>query len=310
VEEAVRRLSKQGLLVSRGPGARRRIVLPDTDAGPRALRLRILLYEPSDRKEDYATELLHRLQSAGHEAAFADKTMRELGMDAKRVARFVEAAEADAWVVVAGPRPVLEWFAEQRVAAFALFGRAAEVPLASSRLEKGGALLELIDRLVDLGHRRIVMLAREERRKPHPAFLEQLFLTHLRERGVATGPYNLPDWEDRPQGLVRILDKLFSSTPPTALILDQTMLYIASLQHLASKGILAPSQVSMACMDASEAFTWCRPGIAHIRWDSAPVIQRVVKWAEHVSRGRDDRRASATKATFVDGGSIGPVYGN
>jgi hypothetical protein len=33
----------------------------------------------------------------------------------------------------------------------------------------------------------------------------------------------------------------------------------------------------------------------------------MTRWADHVARGRDDRRQSFTKAEFVEGGTIGPV---
>ena len=309
IEEALQRLAKEGLLVSQGAGRRRRIELPKDLGWTRSLRVMILLYEQSDRDTDYYVDLVHRLQTAGHDAGFAAKTMRELGMNVKRIARFVSGTEADAWVVVAGPRDVLEWFAGQATPTFALFGRSMEVPLASTSPKKAGALLELTDHLIDLGHRRIVMLAREERRKPDPGFLERLFLEHLEKRGIPTGAYNLPDWGDGPKGLRRILDSLFQRTPPTALIIGDHSLVFAVIQHLASLGITAPNQVSLACTDASHAFDWSFPEITHIAWDVRPLIQRVVKWADNISRGKDDRRKSSNKARLVVGGTIGPVHG-
>ena len=114
----MRRLARQGLLVSQGAGRRRRIVLPQGAAKPRKLRLMILLYEESDRKASYMVDLLRRLQDTGHDAAFADKTMRSFGMEVKRIARFVKATGADAWVVMAGSRGVLDWFARRATPAF------------------------------------------------------------------------------------------------------------------------------------------------------------------------------------------------
>ena len=49
--------------------------------------------------------------------------------------------------------------------------------------------------------------------------------------------------------------------------------------------------------------------IAHIRYDLHLVLRRVVRWADNVARGKDDRRQSHTKAEFVDGGTIGPARG-
>jgi DNA-binding LacI/PurR family transcriptional regulator len=307
VEEAMRRLAGAGLLVSQGAGKRQRIELSNATMKPRSLRVVILLYEGSDHTEHYMLQLVHGLREAGHSPVFAEKVLHDLGMDVTRIARFVEGTVADAWVVLAGSRGVLEWFSNYRIPAFALFGRLTKVPLASTSPKKADALLELVDRLVDLGHRRIVLLTREERRKPSPGFLEQIYLDRLVKRGIPTGPYNLPDWDDNPNGLRQILDALFDRTPPTALIISEPMLFFAAMQYLATRGISAPQQVSLACMDADTTFDWGFPGITHITWDCNPIINRVVKWADNISRGKDDRRKTSSKARLVLGGTIGSV---
>jgi DNA-binding LacI/PurR family transcriptional regulator len=306
----MRRLARTGLLISQGPGRRQRIEVSKVSMKPRGLRVVILLYEESDHTEHYMLELVHRLQKAGHSPAFAEKTQHNLGMDVTRIARLVDKTEADAWVVVAGSRGVLEWFSDYRIPAFGLFGRLIKVPMAGGFLKKLDAVLELLDRLVDLGHRRIVLLAREERRKPTPGFMEQTFLDRLAERGIHTGSYNLPDWDDNPGGLCRILDSLFAHTPPTALIIDEPTVFFATMQHLATLGISAPRHVSLACMDGDTTFNWALPEITHITWDFNPVINRVVKWADNVSRGKEDRRKSSSKASLVLGGTIGPAPEN
>jgi DNA-binding LacI/PurR family transcriptional regulator len=307
IEEAVERLTKEGLLVSLGAGHRRRIVLGEGMSRPRALRVMILLYEESDHKASYAMDILNRLRDAGHEAVFAEKTMHDLRMDVRRIGRFVEGTEADAWVVLAGPREVLEWFAGQKKPTFALFGRNSKTALASVSLQKLDALIELADQLVDLGHRRIVLLVREERRKPTIAYLEQHLLSRLEERGISTGAYNLPEWGDSPKEFRQLLDSLFKYTPPTALLVDEPALCVAVLQHLSRLQLTAPDHVSLACMDMSESFDWCDPGITHIAWESRPVINRVVKWADNIGRGKNDRQKKAVKVKLVLGGTVGPA---
>lgn len=307
VEEALQRLAKEGLLVSQGPGRRRRIQMTDEVIRPRSLRVAILLYEPSDRKTDYLVELVHRLGKGGHEASFASKTMHGLGMDLKRISKVVESTEADAWVVVAGSRELLAWFLGRESPTFALFGRHRQLNLAGTGVNKAPAYVEVVDRLVALGHRRIVNLVREERRKPVPGLLDRLFLDLLSRHGIQTGPYNLPDWEDSPKGLHTLLDSLFRTTPPTALLLDEPMLFIAARDHLARQGIVAPEKVSLVCCDPDSSFDWCLPQVTHIRWDSRAIAQRVVRWADQIGRGKDDRRKSASKADLVVGGTIGPA---
>jgi DNA-binding LacI/PurR family transcriptional regulator len=193
------------------------------------------------------------------------------------------------------------------VPAFGLFGRIKEVAVASMSPRKAPAFAELVGRLVALGHRRIVMMARSERRLPSPGFLERWFLDLLAGHGIATSTYNLPHWEDTPEGFHRCLDSLFQHTPPTAFILDGPALFFAAQQHLAAAGFVAPRDVSLICTDQSHDFEWCLPTVAHIRWDSAPLIRRVVVWADHISRGKEDRRKTTNNARFVEGGTIGPA---
>ena len=309
VEEAMQKLAKEGLLVSQGVGRRRKIVLPNDTPKPRKLRVMILLYEESDRKASYMIDLLNRLRDTGHDAIFAEKTLCDLGIKANRVAKFAKGIEADAWVVMAGSRDVLEWFAGQDTPTLALFGRNTHPRLASISLEKPVALIELANRLVNLGHERIVILSRGERRSPTPAFLEQLILDRLEEHGIPTGSFNLPDWGDSPKEFHQLLDDLFKVTPPTALIVDQPSLCLAVFQHLSRLGISSPDDVSLACTDQSEFFEWCQPGITHITWETRPVINRVVKWADNISRGKDDQRKFTHKVRLVPGGTIGPSRG-
>jgi hypothetical protein len=306
VEEAMQRLAREGLLVSQGVGRRRRIELSAGVTRARTLRVRILLYEKSDRKTDYLVELAHLLQQAGHDSAFASKTLQDLGMNVNRIARFVSATEADAWVVIAGPREVLEWFAMQKIPTFALFGRFLQVPLAGAAPKKSPAYAKLVERLVKMGHRRIVSVVREDRRKPAPGMLDRFFLDQLRKHGIQTGPYHLPDWDDHPLGLQKLLDSLFQHTPPTALLLDEPSLFIAARDHLAHKGFLAPRDVSLVCCDFDPKFDWCIPAITHIAWDSRPVIRCVIHWAGNISRGKDDRKKTLTQSRLVPGGTIGP----
>jgi len=306
VKAALGLLEREGLLVSQGSGKPRRIAITGDNVAA-AMRIAILLYEPDDRKIHYMVDLLNQLQYAGHNAFFVPKTLVELGMDVKKVERLVDRTEADAWVVASGSRPVLEWFAVQPFPVFGLFGRIMNVNIASTSPKKLPALQKALIRLVALGHRRIIYLAQEERRKPVPGFLEQSFLDGLEAQGIVTGRYHLPDWEDTPEGFRRLLDSLFRHSPPTALMIDSSTLTVAVLQYFAELGIRAPRDVSLICMDPDPVFFWCTPVISHMAYDSAPLIRRVVRWAGNVARGKDDRRKSSFLAKFIEGGTIGPA---
>jgi DNA-binding LacI/PurR family transcriptional regulator len=306
VKSALAILEREGLLEARGPG-RERGILREAPALPKSRRIMILVYEKSDFHTDYLVEIMHRLQAAGHWAGFATKTLCDLGLDVGRVARFVAKTETDAWVVVAGRKDILNWFASQPLPAFALFGRARQIPIASLAPEKTHAMLELVDILVGLGHHRIVMLGREDRRKPTPGGFELAYLARLEFHGIRTGLYNLPDWGNDPDSLAQNLDSLFRHTPPTALIVDDTQIFPAVIQHLARMGLAAPKGVSLACTDSVPDFEWYRPPVTHITWNRSAVVNRIVSWANHVSRGKDDQRPTLIRAELLPGGTIGPA---
>lgn len=72
--------------------------------------------------------------------------------------------------------------------------------------------------LIGLGHRRIVLLARADRRLPEPGASERAFLNELEAQNIITGAYNLPEWEETASGMGQLLETLFRFTPPTAII--------------------------------------------------------------------------------------------
>jgi DNA-binding LacI/PurR family transcriptional regulator len=305
---AIASLERERLIESQGGNRPRRIVGPGS-VGARPLRVRILLYERSDLSADYTMDLRHRLEEAGHDAAFASKTLRDLRMQPGRVAGFVKQTPADAWVVVAGSKPVLEGFLAQSLPTFALFGRMVNLPIAATGPRKSPALAEAVRRLVALGHRSIVMLCREERRKPTPGLSERIFLDELETHGIAPSRFNLPDWGDDMAGFHKCLDDLFRITPPTALLISDPILFTAAHQHLAQRGIVAPRDVSMICQEPHPLFQWWDPPVSHISHDFKPCIRRIVRWVNNVSRGVDDRAQTPTLARFIEGGTIGPAPG-
>jgi DNA-binding LacI/PurR family transcriptional regulator/biotin operon repressor len=307
VDVALELLEKEGVLVSQGAGRSRLIAQSAMVPGP--LRVAVLPLLPEDERLDYVMDLQRLLQEEGHTVTFAGRSISELGSEVARVAKLVEETRADAWVVTAGPREVLSWFAGSSIPTFALFGRRHGLPLASIGPDKETAYRSLVRHLVRLGHRRIALLTRPLRRLPEPGLPERAFLEELERSGIRTNSYNLPDWDGNVATLGGLLDSMWRFTPPTALIVDEPPIFFSVQHHLARRGVLAPEHVSLACTDGDPYFEMQRPTIAHIRWNSRPWVRRVVQWANAVSQGKIDRRQSLTKAEFVEGGSVGRAAG-
>jgi len=98
---------------------------------------------------------------------------------------------------------------------------------------------------------------------------------------------------------------MFRVTPPSALIIQESVLFFAVRQFLSKHRIRVPQEVSLICADPDPNFAWQDPSIAHIDWNSTPWGRSVVGWAASISRGKDDRRQVLSKANYVPGGTVG-----
>jgi DNA-binding LacI/PurR family transcriptional regulator len=306
VRNAMTHLEEEGLLLPGGHGRRRKIA----DGQPvsrRVFRVALLFYSPQDRQDSDVHDIVHQLSARGHEVKVAPKSLTDLGMKVGRVAKMVEEVETDAWVVFAASREVLEWFSSYSVPAFAMFGLFSQHPMAGIGPDKFPAYQAAVRRLIELGHRRIVLLQPEHARKPQPSRLTQRILNEMESHGIMIGSYHLPDWECNPAGLRQCLDVIFELTPPTALFIEEAYEFFAVRDHLAKRGIFAPKSVSLICSDDHPAFKWCEPPVSCIRWSSRPLVRRIIRWVDNVASGKDDRRGSFSKVNFFEGGTIGPV---
>lgn len=306
-EAALVILEKEGLLVSQGARRGRSVVARPEAGAAHSLRIAILLNDSGDLALNYMVEIRHALESAGHSSFIAPKTMEDLGHDVERIKRMAMKTEAEAWLVLGGSYELLNWFLTQTAPTFAIFGRRRELKIAGTGPDKSSALIEATRRLIELGHRRIVLMTRTRRRMPKPGEPERLFLKELAAHGMPVGDYALPPWEETTKGFHARLEALFRFTPPTAMIIDEAPLFFATQQFLARKRLTAPEDVSLVCTDYSPDFNWCQPTISHIRWESPPMIRNLMKWITNVSLGKEDFRQTETPAKFVLGGTIGRV---
>jgi len=305
VEAALKQLEHEGLLVSQGRRRGRRIELREDVMAERRLRIGLLVHTRDDLRLPYLIRILHELEMAGQRVTVPPRTTSDLNLDEGRMARMIEKSPANAWIVVNGAREVLEWFAADEHPTFALFGRRYGLPIAGIGPDKGNAVAEVTRELIRLGHRRICYLARPWRRLPGPGAPEQAFLDELQAHGISPSSFNLPDWEESVNGFHARLTGMFKLTPPTALIVDETPLFVAVQHFLARHNLRVPEDVSLVCANHDPLYDWCRPQVARIQWDADAVVKRVISWVAKVAAGKSDTRQSLIPAKLLTGETIG-----
>jgi hypothetical protein len=173
VRHALGLLEAEGLLGGRELGRSRGITAAGAvDAVRRPLRVAILRHDArlTDNPQTslILTEIMHSLEAAGHRVFFCKKSQIELKHEVRPASLQLVGSGADAWVVEAGSRPLLDWCASQPTPCLALYGRATNQPLASAGVDTEPFYRAATRHLLALGHCRIVLLVREPIRKPTP----------------------------------------------------------------------------------------------------------------------------------------------
>lgn len=303
---AVAQLEHEGLLEAAAQGRPHRITVPRLVRGI-SLKIGILHYGREELDNPRFLRIERALEELGHRVQISRKSLGELKMDVGRVAKLVAKNPADAWIVQAGSREIVEWFSKQPFPTFALFGVMSGIDIAGGSARKIPAMRLAVKRLVELGHRRIVLVTRREKREPAPALFERGFLEELEAHGIETGPYNLPDWGDGPSSLGGGLERLFRFTPPTAMLVIEKEIFLAVQNNLARMGIHAPGHISLIADDFDPCFGWMRPKVTHFDWNESVLLRGLLAWIRDVARGRPNRRKIFSDAVFVDGETIGAV---
>lgn len=311
VREALKRLADEGGIQETGQGKRREISTnTQTGSAPRRQRVRILLGEPlqSDNASSQylMLSLANRIKEQGHDCEFAHRSIQELGDKPQRLERMVRETGADMWIIYSAPRWVLEWFSTRSQPAFAIGGRPQGLGLANVFISLSNAVREIVKSLVALGHQRIVLIAPGAWRLPVPGPTQTSYLSALQAHGIPYDThFNLPDWEDTPDGLERLLESLFRVTPPTALIVLEPVHCVAVCAFLADRSLRIPRDVSVISLVADSIFAFRKPQFSQVRWNNTAMISPVLRWVNAVAAGKHPRTASVIHSTFDPGGTIG-----
>jgi len=305
-------LEGEGWIEAGGTGRRRRIVAnPVKEPSRRCLRVGIMLYDPLEDDDGHGVRLMsgirRSIEALGHTCIFSDRCLAELKEDLPRISRHVNAADADAWIVLAASRTVLEWFVAQPFATYAIGGRFQDLAVACSATRIAPALESMVNSLVNQGHRRIVMLAPTYLRKPTPIPSIGRYLALLEEHGIDASEYHLPHFEDSAEGLEKCLNALFRITPPTALMVNQTTDCAAVFFFLARRGLRVPRDVSVVLSIEEPVFRRCLPAIDHFRAPMKEHIESITRWVKGVAMGRPNKRQVILDAVYVPGGTVGPA---
>lgn len=313
MRQGLRILELEGVLQAPGPGKPRKIIegkLTAKSTG-RVLRFGMLARERMEFQEAGYRKAMENVQSAifgmGHRFFMLPKTQRELGYDFKRIQRMVRAAEADCWVVESGDEETLRCFHALGQPVFGIGGNYPRIPgMPGVGSPLNPVIQAIFARLARLGHRRIVMLIETAMHDYHRT-APLGFCAILENAGITPGPYNLPDWEETPEGLQTLLESLFRVSPPTAIIVMYPGWMNGVLSFMARRGLKTPDDVSLVCGCHEPTFDWLRPPMAHFKHGDEAVEKAVLEWVRRVTQRKPYTKRTKVAVELVEGGTLGPA---
>ena len=139
-------LEEQGVVGEGGTRGARRILATSGEGGSsrRVLRIAVMASSPLSEGNAHSNELslsvMHHIKAAGHECIEAPSA-QELNYNLKRIGKVVADTKADAWLLFSPSREMLEWFAGQGIACYALGGSLTgrAIPAADALADRGCA---------------------------------------------------------------------------------------------------------------------------------------------------------------------------
>jgi DNA-binding LacI/PurR family transcriptional regulator len=304
-------LEADGVLESGGRQQPRRILDCGTEKPLKKLRIGVLPATPVHEDCAHFQGLLADIQSdierSGHFSVVMPQTLAKLKYDPRKVLSYLDSHPMDAWIVAGPTRNVLEALSSQSLPVYSIGGNFAGLPIAGSRTTLDAVFQEVVDLLVRGGHRRIAVVSPSHWRNPAPGPPAKAFLQALASHGIAVGKYNLPDWEESPEGLEIMLNSLFRNTPPTALFVVEPAHISGVLSFLARRRLGIPEDISVLAALLDPAQEWYRPRLSSLEWRGQYHSRNIHRWLEKVAREGSCHDQALFSASLKPGETLAPV---
>ncbi len=277
-------------------------------AAPESRSVGVLIPEPIGRLRPHIAlwidELKDLLIEEGLRLRLHDGRQYYQGKPDRALARLSGQHRHAAWVLTLSSEPMQRWFARQGLPCVVAGSVYAGVPLPCCDLDYRASCRHAAGVLLRLGHRRIALLNREERRAgdvdSELGFLAGAKST-ARAEVRAEVAYHRDDAVSVGRALQRLLDQ---PAPPTGIVVCNSYAYLSAISWLAQRGLRVPRDLSLISRDDDPFLTALTPTPA--RYVAAPrvfatrILGLLLRWVNGRT-GAD--RATQLLPRYVAGGS-------
>ncbi len=312
VAAALERLVAEGLV--EGGGARRAYRLAAGGAAaahapPRANKdLLVLTHEEAGRLVDSTRRLLDLLQRRLGERGWRVRNQVIDFFYVKRPRawwdRVIDLEEGTRVIGVYGRQPLAEWAVKRNVKMLFLGGDAGDLPVPKVAVTSARMAETAMAKLTELGHQRIVLPLCDRAEVFKKGMHEVTRRAVEAAGGTYVQGYHNPESDYlAPDVTRRILESVFSTQPPTALVLMDWKELVACHCFLAEAGLKVPRDVSLVVLSDSITAEWFHPGLCRFRFPQQRLLTEIIKWLEDKA---GSEKGALLSGIYVDGDSIGP----
>jgi DNA-binding LacI/PurR family transcriptional regulator len=287
VSAAVRHLVAEGVLIHEGARKRLRIAAPDGIGDrPRSAHRKVLFLTPTSLADimPVALEILSRLLIARPQWNIRQFAVAAAGGNPSRRQwdALIKTEQPDQVLVFSGRPEQARWAAARETPVIFLGGDPGQVRIPILGLRAADMLTVALDRLLDLGHRRICLPFCGQA----PGFVErqrEFFAAKLAERDVPFVPsYHAPvAKEDNPAALESLVRGVFKLRAPTALLALDWNHLLFLMSYAARRGLRVPEQLSMVLLSEDRNLPWLTPRPAHFRYPIHHLVKVLIRWIEN-----------------------------
>jgi DNA-binding LacI/PurR family transcriptional regulator len=216
--------------------------------------------------------------------------------------RRISVEEGTKVIAVYGRAALAEWATRRGVPMLFLGGDTAGFPVPKVAVSSARMAGEAMDRLIALGHRRIV-LPLCDRSHEFKVGLREVTRRAVERAGdsYVAGYHNPESDYNAPDVMRRILANVFSRRTPTALILLDWKETVAVSCFLTERGLRVPRDVSLVMLSDSVTAEWFHPKLCRFRYPQRRMLSEMVKWLEDKP---GSAKASTLSGIFESGESI------
>jgi DNA-binding LacI/PurR family transcriptional regulator len=317
LDRALARLTHEGLIEAGEAGHPRRIV-ERGDSAPQERKIRrvgclldVPLYNQDAPTREGMNAIREALDARGIEFTISRKTLRDLAQPRSLLPGLIGHQQADCWMVQGASKDIIKWFTEQSLPFLCLGGRVRDLPVSAVGYDASSGVAAAVGHFVAAGHQRIVMPVPNWWRCDEcgPSLSEEKFTERMKQAGLRVGPFNLPLWDNTPAGWLKLLDELFSFTPPTAIIVHVVPMLVALQSFMMERGLRIPQDVSVILLAGTPTIDWMRPTVTHFERPSTEYVDAIVNWVQRLGTESATHEKVMLPGIFHEGATVAPPPG-